>query len=79
MHQQHNPARAPARPHTMVHLEIRFPSGPSCAASARAPLSASLGCVQGDLHGAAARDLTVIIYIVEIRCGAAASIRGARG
>ena len=29
--------RPTARPHTMVHLEIRFPSGPSCAASLQAP------------------------------------------
>ena len=35
----------------MVHLEKVFVSGPSCAASARAPLSASLGCVQHQLHG----------------------------
>ena len=29
------PPAPPARPHTMVHLEMPFLSGPSCAASAR--------------------------------------------
>ena len=42
MHQQHNPARAPARPHTMVHLEIRFPSGPSCASWANGAFLSSV-------------------------------------
>ena len=39
VHRQHSPQPPPARPHTMVHLEKGFVSGPLCAASARAPLS----------------------------------------
>ena len=42
MHRQHAPQRPPARPHTMVRSEKAFLSAPSCAASARAPLSARL-------------------------------------
>ena len=51
VHRQHSPQPPPARRHTMVRLEKGFVTGPSCAASARAPVSASLRCVQHHLHG----------------------------
>ena len=43
MHGLHAPARPAARRHTMVRLQIRFVTGPSCAAS----LWAALGCAVG--------------------------------
>ena len=43
VHGQHAPARPAARRHTMVHLEIGFLSGPSCAASLWAALGRAVG------------------------------------
>ena len=43
VHGQHAPARPAARPHTMVRLQIRFVTGPSCAASLWAALGRAVG------------------------------------
>ena len=51
MHRQHSPQPPPARRTATVHSEMPFLSGPSWSACARAPVSASLRCVQHHLHG----------------------------
>ena len=43
VHGLHAPARPAARRHTMVRLEIRFVTGPSCAASLWAALGRAVG------------------------------------
>ena len=65
MHRQHSPQPPPARRHTMVRSEKAFLTAPSCAASARAPLSARLRCTS------VRAPLAVHIYILLIGRGTA--------
>ena len=51
----------------------RSDTGEKCSRGARGPRRPCARCVQHHLHGAAARDLTVIITIVKVRCASSQS------
>ena len=72
VHRQHSPQPPPARRHTMVRSEKVFLTAPSCAASARAPLSARLRYPPG-----ACRPCITYLYDIASRCTCGAYSRSA--